>query len=150
MIKYRESKICAHHNYLVNNILTPGFLAGDPHSPNSFYFLADFVPPGDISPRIFARFFGQQGGLLLELKGNQIEQNPSECTSQSFPGGYKIIDSSGDPLLEVHTQSFANGHLTRIKARLVDDQGNLRIEPLGESIQVHEEADLVLDAPYRF
>jgi len=48
-IRFRESKISAHHNYLVNDMLTPGFVVGDPGSGKGFYFLADFVLPGEYS-----------------------------------------------------------------------------------------------------
>jgi hypothetical protein len=43
MVKFRESKISAHHNYLVNDLLTPSFVVGDPNSGKAFYFLADLV-----------------------------------------------------------------------------------------------------------
>lgn len=148
MIKFLESKISAHHNYLVNNLLTPGFVMGDPNSEEGFYFLADIVPPGESTPRISARFLDEQGDLLLELRENRIDENPGRCICQSPSGCFRIIDSSSKPLLEARTQNFPNGHLTHIKTRLLDEHGDLRAEPLGESIQVHGEAKLVLEAPF--
>ena len=147
MIKFRESKISAHHNYLVNDLLTPGFVVGDPNSQNAFYFLADPVLPGESTPRISARIMDEKGDLLLELNGNRIGDNPGKCDFHPLQGGFKILRQPNEPLLEVHTQNFPRGLLTRIKARLFDENGDLRVEPLGESIQVHGEATLVLDAP---
>jgi hypothetical protein len=150
MIKYRESRISAHHNYLVNNMLTPGFVAGDPNSRKDFYFLADLVFSGESTPRISARLLDEKGGSLLELNWNRICVNSGECTHQSIAGGFQILLASGEPLLEVCTQSFAKGYLTRIKARLFDETGNLRMEPMGEGIQVHGEVKLALESPFVF
>lgn len=148
MIKFTESKISAHHNYLVNDLLTPGFVVGDPDSPDAFYFLADLVLPGESTPRISARIMDEKGDLLLELNGNQMGENPGKCDYYPLQGGFKIFRRPNEPLLEVLTQNFPRGHMTRIKARLFDERGDLRVEPLGESIQVHGEAKLVLDAPF--
>lgn len=148
MIKFLESKISAHHNYLVNDLLTPGFVTGDPNSEEGFYFLADIVPTGEGTPRISARFLDEQGGLLLELRENRINENPGGCIWQASSGDYRIMYPSSKPLLELRTQDFPNGHLTYIKTRLSDEHGELRVEPLGESIQVHGEARLVLEAPF--
>lgn len=150
MFKFKESKISAHHNYLVNDLLTPGFVVGDPKSPDSFFFLADLVLPGESTPRISARLMDEQGNLLLELNWNRIAENPAGCTYQSLQGGFRILHPSGEALMEVLTQNFPRGHLTRIKARLVDENGDLRVEPKGESIQVHGEANLALDTPFTF
>ena len=143
MIKYRESRISAHHNYLVNDMLTPGFLVGDAAAATNFYFLADPLAPGEDSARISCRLLTEDGVMLLELQGNQITENPGGCALQSIPGGFRILDSSKESLLEVHTHQFTNGLMTRIKAKLFDKQSALRIEPLGESIQVHGEANPV-------
>ena len=148
MIKFKKSKISAHHNYLVNNLLTPGFVVGDPNSRDAFYFLAEPVLPGESAPRVSARIMDEKGDLLLELNGNRIGDNPGKCDYHPLQGGFKILQPPNEPLLEVHTQIFPRGHLTRIKARLFDENGDLRVEPLGESIQVHGEANLILDAPF--
>ena len=92
----------------------------------------------------------EKGDTLLKLSLNNITDNPAGCTNQSLPRGFRILDSSSEPLLEVLTQDFALGHLTRIKARLFDEHGDLRIGPLGESIQIYGEAKLILDAPFVF
>ena len=147
MIKYRESQAGAYHNYLVNDMLTPGFLVGDQDSSEGFYFLADLVPPGESTALISGRLQDQKGLLLLGLNSNHITENPGGCSFQSIPGGFRILDSSDESLLEVRTHNFTNGLLTRIKAKLFDENGTLRIEPLGESIQVHGEANLVLQKP---
>ena len=148
MIKFKESKISAHHNYLVNDLLTPGFVVGDPNSRHSFYFLADLVPPGEITPRVSARIMDEKGDLLLELDRNRVGENPGQCDYHALQGGFKVLRQPNDLLLEVLTQNFPRGHLTRINARLFDENGDLRVEPLGESIQVHGESNLVLDTPF--
>ncbi len=151
MIKYRESKISAHHNYLVNDMLTPGFVVGEPDKQGGFYFLADKVLAGESMPRISCRLLEEgSGNLLVELNWNRIQSNPKACIHQSIPGGFQILLSSGNVLLEVQTQAFANGYLTRIKARLYDEKGFLRIEPLGDSIKVHDAEKPVLDSPFSF
>ena len=149
MIKYRESKISAHHNYLVNDMLTPGFVVGKPNDTEGFYFLADIVLAGESMPRISCRLLAEgSGNLLLELNWNRIQLNPKGCIHQSIPGGFQIFRTIGDVLLEVQTQTFANGYLTRIKARLYDENGVLRMEPLGDSISAHDAEKIVLDSPF--
>lgn len=149
-MKHREGLISAHHNYLVNNMLSPGFVLGDPNSSKDFYFLADLVLPGESTPRIFARLFDTMGIFLLDLNWNRIGENPGRCRYQSTSGGFCILYPSGELLLEVHTQKFPNGYLTRIQGRLHDHEGKLRMEPTYESMQVYGEANLALDAPYLY
>lgn len=150
MVEITESRVSAHHNYVVNDRLTPGFVVGNPNSDNGFFFLADFLLPGQDTPLISTRLVTEKGDTLLELYLNDISDNPAGCTIQSLPRGFRILNSSSEALLEVLTQDFPMGHLTRIKARLFDEHGNLRIGPLGASIQVHGEARLILDAPFVF
>ena len=147
MITFRERKISAHHNYLVNNLLTTGFLVGNPDSKDGFYFLADRVLPGQGTALISARLFDEKGSLLVDFTRNQIVDNPSGCALQSIPGGFRMLRSSGDVLLELRTQSFANGYLTRIKTKSFDEKCTLRLEPLGESIEVHGKVKLNLETP---
>jgi len=148
MIEYRESKISAHHNYLVNNMLTPGFVVGNRDSQNNFYFLADLVYPGESTPRISARLWDEKGVFLVELNWNRITENPGNCSYRSITEGFQIMHLSGEKLLEIRTQSFPNGYLTFITARLFDENGALRMEPMGESIQVHGMSELALEAPF--
>ena len=148
MIEYSESKISAHHNYLVNNMLTPGFVVGDRNSKDNFYFLADLVYPGESTPRISARLFDEKGVFLVELNWNRITENTRSCSYGSIPEGFRIMSPSGETLLEIRTQGFPNGYLTRITAKLVDENGSLRMEPMGESIQVLGMSELVLEAPF--
>lgn len=150
MVEFMESRVSAHHNYVVNDLLTPGFVLGDPNSEYGFYFLADLLLPGQDTPLISARLVSEKGDTLLELHSNRITENPAGCTHQPLPRGFRILDPSSEHLLEVLTQDYPMGHLTRIKTRLFDEHGNLRVGPLGESIQVHGEAKLVLDAPFGF
>jgi hypothetical protein len=95
MLKFRESLISAHHNYLVNRMLSPGFLVGDPDSKEEFYFLADVVRPGEGEPRIYARLYDSQGDFVLEMEPKRIVESPLGCARQSFPGGYRIVLPSG-------------------------------------------------------
>ena len=131
-------------------MLTPGFVVGDPKSQNGFYFLADLVLPGESTPRISARIMQGQGELLVELAWNRIRKNPGKCIHQPIPGGFQILNSTGEPILAVRTQGFANGYLTRVKAKLLDGAGNIRVEPLGESIRIRGEAILALEFPFAF
>ena len=147
MLKSRESVVSAHHNYLVNRMLAPGFLIGNPDSKDEFYFLADVVLPGESEPKIYSRLYDAQGVFVLEMEVRGIVQNPLECLRQPFPGGYRIVMPSGESLLNVQTESFANGFLTRIQGKLHDREGKLRMEPYYDAIQVHGEARLTLASP---
>ena len=149
-MKHSESRISAHHNYLVNNMLTPGFVLGHPGAKGDFYFLADVVLPGESTPRISGRLFDEQGNLLLELNWNRIGENPGGCSYQSVPGGFRIGYPVEGPLLEVVTQHFTNGYLTRIRGKAHDKAGKVRMESAHDSIRVFGEAILTLDSPFRF
>jgi hypothetical protein len=147
MLKFRESLVSAHHNYLVNQILSPGFLVGNPDSKDNFYFLADVVLPGESEPKICSRLYDAKGAFVLEIEPKSIVKNPLGCLRQPLPGGYRIVFPSGEALLSVQTESFANGFLTRIQGKLYDRQGTLRIEPSYDAIQIHGEARLTLASP---
>ena len=149
MLKFRESLVSAHHNYLVNRMLAPGFLIGNPDSKDDFYFLADVVLPGETEPKIYSRLYDAHGTFVLEMEARAIVQNPLGCLRQPFPGGYRIVMPSGESLLNVQTESFANGFLTRIQGKLYDPGGKLRIEPYYDAIQVHGEVGLWLKEPFR-
>jgi hypothetical protein len=147
MLKFRESLVSAHHNYLVNQMLSPGFSVGNPDSQDDFYFLADVVQPRENEPRIYCRLYDAQGKLILETDPKSISANPLACLRQSFPGGYRIVLPSGESLLSVQTESFANGYLTRIQGKLYDREGELRMEPYYDAIQIYGEAHLTLASP---
>ena len=148
MLKFRESLVSAHHNYLVNRMLSPGFSLGDPDSKDDFYFLADVVRPGESEPRIYSRLYDAQGALVLEMEPKRILENPLRCLRQPFPGGYRIVLPSGESLLNFQTESFANGYLTRIQGKLYDREGELRMEPYYDAIQIHGGARLALEEPF--
>ena len=147
MLKFRESLVSAHHNYLVNQMLSPGFSLGDSDSKDDFYFLADVVRPGESEPKIYSRLYDAQGTFVLEMEPKRILENPLRCLRQSFPGGYRIVLPSGEPLLSVQTQGFANGFLTRIQGKVYDREGKLRMEPYYDAIQIHGETRLTLVSP---
>jgi hypothetical protein len=149
-IKHRESLISAHHNYLVNNMLTPGFVIGKPYSKEVFYFLADLLLPGENTPRISARLFDEKGSLVVELNWNRVGDNPGRCRFQPGADGFILSHATGEPLLEVSTSKFANGFLTRIRGKLFDDTGNLRMEPFYEGVLIHGDAISALDKPFDF
>jgi len=148
LLKFKESLVSAHHNYLVNQMLSPGFLLGDTDSKDNFYFLADVARPGESEPRIYSRVYDAQGDFILETDPKSILVNPLACLRQSFPGGYRIVFPSGESLLTVQTESFANGFLTRIQGKLYDRERKLRMEPNYDAIQIHGEARLTLEEPF--
>ena len=150
MREYEESLISAHHNYLVGGMLTPGFVLGEPGSKEGFYFLADPVFSGESTPRICARLVDEKGNTLVELKWNRIRTNPGGCSLMSVKGGFQLLDASGGLLLEVKTENFTNGYLTRMRGTLKDEEGRIRIEQFENSIIVHEPASPALDRPYPF
>jgi len=149
MLKFRESLVSAHHNYLVNQILSPGFVVGNPDSKDDFFFLADVVPAGESEPRIYCRLYDAQGNFVLETEPKRIVENPLRCVRQPFPGGYRIVLLTGEPLFTVQTESFANGLMTRIQGKVYDREGKLRIEPYYDAIQIHGEASLTLASPLK-
>ena len=65
LLKFKENLVSAHHNYLVNQMLSPGFSLGDSDSKDEFYFLADVVRPGESEPRIYSRLYDAQGALSV-------------------------------------------------------------------------------------
>jgi hypothetical protein len=148
-VKFLESTVSSHHNYLVNRMLTPGFVVGNPDSKDDFYFVADVVLPGENGPKIASRFYDAEGSLVLEVRHERIVANPVRGLWQAFPGGYRIVLPSGESLLTVQTESFANGFLTRIRGKLYDQAGKLRMEPSYDAIQVHGDVALWLKEPLR-
>ena len=75
-MKFRESLISAHHNYLVNQMLTPGFLLGDPDLADDFFFLGDVVLPPESEPKLFGRLFDERGALILKNGGRRNSRKP--------------------------------------------------------------------------
>lgn len=146
--KHKESLISAHHNYLVSGMLTPGFFLGDPGDLDDFWFLADVVLPGESTARISGRLFDPEGQFLLELKWNRIGKNPGHCVYQADSDGFRILYPSGESLLMIRTQRFANGYLTHIEGRLRDRNRTLRMEPSYRGVRVHGRADLTLREPF--
>jgi hypothetical protein len=147
-MKFRESLISAHHNYLVNQMLTPGFLLGDPDSADDFFFLGDVLLPPGSEPMLSGRLFDERGLFVLRIAGRDVLENPRGCIRQNLAEGFRIIYASGDPLLSVRTESYANGYLTRIQGKLYDRDGKLRMEPLLDGIQVFGKGRLALAARY--
>jgi hypothetical protein len=147
MMGHRESLISAHHNYLVNDMISPGFLLAAPGSEEDFWFLADVISPGEVVPRISGRFFSSQGEFLASLRSCKVVDNPGHCAFQGTAGGFRLLYPSGEVLLSVHTQVFTNGYLTRIQGKLYDREGALRMEPSYEGVKVYGEARLALDSP---
>ena len=117
-VKFRESLISAHHNYLVNQMLTPGFVLGDPDSADDFFFLGDVLLPPGSEPMVSGRLFDERGVFVMRIAGQEVLENPGGCVLQKLAGGFRILYASGEPLLSVHTETFANGYLTRIQGKL--------------------------------
>jgi hypothetical protein len=149
-VNFRQSLISAHHNYLINQMLTPGFLLGEPDAWDDFWLLADMVLPGEKTPYLSGRFYDQEGEFLLHLRGNKVVENPGNCVFQSSGEGFRLLYPSGEVLLALQTEIFANGYLTRIQGKLYDKVGSLRMEPSFESAKVFGDSEYALDAPVRF
>jgi hypothetical protein len=147
MTNQKESLISAHHNYLVNDMLTPGFVLGDPLDAEGFWFLADVLRPGETVPLISGTVFDEKGTFLAEVRSGSLVRNPGACVFRPGAGGFVLRSPGGETLLSVHTQVFTNGYLTRIQGRLHDRAGALRMEPSHEGIHVHGEGRLALEAP---
>ncbi|MBN1103855.1 MAG: hypothetical protein JXL84_10615 [Deltaproteobacteria bacterium] len=145
MAGHRESLLSAHHNYLVNDMLSPGFVLGSPGSKEDFWFLADVVPPGEVVPRISGRLFSSEGEFLVSLRSSKVLDNPGGCVFQGVAGGFRLLHPSGEVFLSVHTQVFTNGYLTRIQGKLYDRDGTLRMESSFEGVKVYGEARLALE-----
>jgi len=143
-VKFRESLISAHHNYLVNRMLTPGFVLGDPDSANDFFFLADVLLPPGSEPMVSGRLFDERGVFVVRIAGQEALENPGRCVLQKGAGGFRVLYASGEPLLSVHTETFANGYLTRIQGKLYDGEGKIRAEPTYDSIRVFGKGTLAL------
>lgn len=145
---FRESLVSAHHNYLVNGLLTPGFVLGDPSSPNGFWFLADMLLPGECTARISGRFFDPGGRFLFLMNRNEMRENPLGFSLRHQSGGLHILSPSGESIMSLYTRHFANGYLTRLEGRLYDDEGKPRMEPVYGGVQVYGEARLSLHSPF--
>ena len=139
-MKYRESLISAHHNYLVDQMLTPGFVLGEPDGEDDFWLLADVLRPEEKAPFLSGRFYDPEGLFLVELRGHETVKNPGGCPFQKTGDGFQLLYPSGEVLLSVRTEAFANGHLTRIQGKLYDTKGLPRMEPSFESARVLGEA----------
>ena len=147
MANQRESLISAHHNYLVNDMLTPGFVLGNSLDEEGFWFVADMLRPDETVPRISARVFDEKGAFLAELRSGSLVRNPGACVLRPNAGGFSLLSPAGETLFSVHTQAFTNGYLTRIQGRLHDGSGGLRMEPSHEGCKVYGEGRLALEAP---
>ncbi|MGE5841900.1 MAG: hypothetical protein ACM335_06465 [Deltaproteobacteria bacterium] len=144
MLKFHESLVSAHHNYLVNQALSPGFLLGELGAKDDFWFLADIVPAARREPTIHGRIYDSQGRYVLEMKFNRITENPKACVMAPLAGGFQVRWADGEPLLRVQTVSFANGYLTWIQGKICDREGKIRMEPFLDGIKVFGKATLAL------
>lgn len=149
-VNFRQSLISAYHNYLVNSILTPGFLLGGYDAGDDFWLLADVLLPGEKAPFLSGRFYDAAGNFLLHLRGNKIVENPAGCAARSSGEDFSLLYPSGEVLLALQTEVFANGCLTRFQGKLYDKGGRLRMEPSFESAKVFGDAHWALDTPLRF
>ena len=125
-------------------MLTPGFVLGDPDSADDFFFLGDVVLPPESEPMLSGRLFDERGVFVLRIAGEDVLENPGGCVRQKLIGGFRILYASGEPLLSVRTEAFANGYLTRIQGKLYDRDGKIRVEPLLDGIQVFGKGTLAL------
>lgn len=145
----RSGAVSAHHNYLIGGMLRPGFLVGNPDSAKEFYLLADFLLPGENTPRISGRFFDERGDLLLEITWNRLTLNPANCLHRPTPYGFHLGRSSGEIILETTTSRFPNGYITSFGGRLYDEKGVLRLDQQGSSARLVGNDSIMLTAPYQ-
>ena len=148
MIKTKESKISAFHNYLINSMLSPGLLTGNPHTGNAFYLLFDVIEPGDKMPLVYATIYSSKKELMAKIRNNELIENPGRCTIHFDQGYFAVSGPDERVILVAKTQEFTNGYMTTISARLYDEKGILRVEPLGESIHVRGQESSVLSSPF--
>ena len=148
-MEFRESRISSYHNYLINGMLTPGFLLGEPEPGDDFRLLADVLRPGEKKPYLSGRLYGPEGDFLLHLEGSEIIENPRNCLLRTVAEGFRLLYPSGEELLALHTEVFANGSLSRIQGRLYDREGALRMEPSFESARVFGAVQWMFDRPVR-
>lgn len=149
-MKYREGLISAYHNYLIDQMLTPGFVLGEPEGGEDFWLLADVLFPEEKAPFLAGRFFDQAGRLLAEMQGEEIIRNPGNCVLRPCGEGFDLLHPSGDLLLAARTEVFANGYLTRIQGKLHDRKGLLRLESAFDSTRVvPEKSWRALGSPMR-
>lgn len=148
-MKYRESLISAHHNYLIDRMLTPGFILGEADREDDFWLLAEVLQPEEKAPLLSGRFYDQEGRFIAALGGGGITDNPGRCVLQTAGEGFQLFYASGEVLLAVRTEVFANGYLSRIQGKLYDRKGALRMEPSFDSARVLGEPWRALDAPTR-
>ena len=85
----------------------------------------------------------------MELRGDEVVQNPGRCLLQVSGDGFRLLYPSGEVLLAVRTEVFANGYLTRIQGKLYDRKGLLHMEPSFDSARVLDETWRTLDVPMR-
>ena len=148
-MKFRESLISAHHNYLINQMLTPGFILGQANGEDEFWLLADVLLPGEKAPYLSGRFYDGKGVFLLHMQGCEIVENPGNCILRASAEGFRLLRPSGEMLLSLDTEVFANGFLTRVQGKLYDKKGSLRLEPSFESANVFGDDQWALYAPVR-
>lgn len=150
MLKFRESFVSAYHNYFINQMLTPGFILGEPDDREDFWLVADCVVPEQKPPCLSGRFYNVGGGFILTIEKNEILENPGGCLLDTMADGFRLLYPSGEVLLAVHCEVFANGYLSRIQGKLHDSRGALRMEPSFESAKIFGKARWGLCAPVRF
>lgn len=145
----KESLISAYHNYRVNGMISSGFLLGDPDADHGFYFLADVMEPPQTKPDISARLFDATGEVLVEILANQITTNPGHITQNFTSYGYRLLRPDKKLILEVSTRRLTNAYVTSLKARLLDEHGNLRMEPHAHDVVLYDAAIIGLKSPFR-
>jgi len=150
VVQFRESRISSYHNYLINEMLTPGFLLGEQEQGDDFWLLADVLQPGERKPYLSGRLYGPEGDFLLRLRGSEIVENPGNCLLRTVAEGFRLLYPSGEELLALYTELFANGSVSRIQGRLYDRERALRMAPSFESARVFGALQWMLERPLRF
>lgn len=148
MVEIIKSRISSHHNYRINGVLTPGFVAGDPGG-GGFYLLADMLLPGETTARVSGRFFDEKGQFMVELFLSRASSNPGGCIYRSEQGGFSLTGPRGKTILRVLTNRFANGYLTNLDGRIHDEGGEVRMESRGGIVRLFGSPIHILSEPWK-
>ena len=94
-MKFRESLISAHHNYLVNQMSNPRALSWVTPTLTMNFSSWGRVTPPESKPTLYGRFFNEKGVFVLRFAGEEIVENPGGCMLQKMAGGFRILRASG-------------------------------------------------------
>jgi hypothetical protein len=113
----------AYHNYLADGKLRRDLVVVPAGGPEGFFFAAHPVLPGQPMPLLSGRFFSQNGEFLLEMRENDLIDNPYGFSILQTRGGWALMDTSLRAILSAEVRSFENSYLTVLRGLLHDPSG---------------------------